>query len=335
MIQVAVSGIPRGYQFPKPDGNWLRDKHKKQIFSVSPEIELREIPAHRVEVQGKIEVLLAEGGNRVHYPGELDREDYRKFFTPSLKWVQLCSTGFRDNITEEIVDGRVTLTNAPGLHTIPIAESVLAAMLDHAKNLRQRRADQDDHEWRQLNNDELLGRTVLLIGLGSIGQRVAKLCQAFGMHVIGTKRRAEPVANTDVVFPLSELIQYLPQADYIVVAVPHTPATEKLLGEAEFRAMKPSLYLINVGRGEVINTAVLVTALRERWIAGAYLDVFVQEPLPKDHDLWDLENAFIVPHDSHSSPFIGDRIVGIFCDNLRRYVTGQPLQYVCEPQRGY
>jgi len=280
-------------------------------------------------------VVLAEGGNRVHYPGELDWEDYQKFFTPSLRWVQLCSTGFSDNITPQVLDGTVTLTNAPGLHTIPVAESVIAAMLNHAKHLKQRGIDQRNHVWNQLKSDELFRRTVLIIGLGRIGRRVARLCKAFDMRVIGTKRRVGLVENVDTVFSVSELTKHLPQAEYIVIAVPHTPVTENMLGDKEFKAMKKSAYLINIGRGKVVEEPVMIRALREEGIAGAYLDVFVEEPLPEDHVLWDLENVVIVPHDSHSSPYIGDRMVDVFCDNLKRYVAGEPLRNICDPEKGY
>ena len=136
-MRVVVSGVPRGYQTPRPDGNWLQREHRQRIEAFSPEIELVEMSQGEVhEVGGKVEgveVLLAEGGNRVHYGEELDWEDYLKFFAPSLRWVQLCSTGFGDNITPEVLSGDVVLTNALGIHTIPIAESVVAAMLDHVK----------------------------------------------------------------------------------------------------------------------------------------------------------------------------------------------------------
>ncbi len=334
-LNVAVSGIPRGYQFPREDGNWLRETHRKQILDISPRIRLVEIPAHQVkEVEG-IEVLLAEGGNRIHYPGELDRKDYEAFFTPSLKWVQICSTGFSDNITRHIIDGHVTLTNAPGLHTVPIAESVLAAMLGHAKNLAQRRIHQQAHAWRRLDNDELTGRTVLIIGLGNIGKAVARFCKAFQMTVVGTKRRVEPVENVASVFAADELMDHLPAADYIVIAAPHTPETEGMLDEAAFTAMKPSAYLVNVGRGQIIEESALIGALAERRIAGAYLDAFDQEPLDADHVLWNMDNVLIVPHDSHSSPYSGDRMVDSFCANLRRYLAGQPLQSICDPGKGY
>ena len=334
-IRVAVSGIPRGYQFPRPDLNWLQEKHIKQIKSISPEIELIEIPPNQVPDDADFEVVFAEGGNRTHYHGELDWEDYQKFFTPELRWVQLCSTGFSDNITPQVLDGSVTLTNAPGIHTVPIAESVITAMLDHAKRLKQRRIDQAEHYWNQLKCDELYKRTVLIIGLGNIGKRTAKLCNAFDMKVIGTKRRVEPVKNVDHVFPVSELIEYLPEADYIVIAAPLTPETRYMLGEPEFRAMKKSAYYINLGRGAVADELALIKALEENWIEGAYLDALEVEPLPKDHPLWDMENVLLVLHDSHSSPYIGDRIVDIFCANLERYVEGERLKNICDPKKGY
>ena len=334
-IKVAVSGIPRGLQDPRPDGNWLTLEHRKMLQGISPEVELHEVPAQKVRDNMGFEVVLAEGGNRTHYPGELDWADYQRLFTPSLLWVQLCSTGFSDNITPEIMDGRVTLTNAPGLHTIPIAESVVAAMLDHAKRLKQRRINQEGRIWRQLKNDELHGRTVLLIGVGNIGSRVASICKAFGMNVIGTKRRPEPLYNVDHIFPVSELTAQLRKSDYVVVAAPLTPETEHLLGEQEFRAMKPTTYFINVARGRIAHEPSLLRALEEGWISGAYLDAFETEPLPRDHPLWAMENVFLVPHDSHSSPHIGDRVVEIFAENLERYILGEPLLHVCDPRRGY
>lgn len=337
-MKIVVSGIPRGYHFPKPDGNWLQDRHRQQIRQVSTGVELVEIPPDQVgeaDLSG-VEIALAEGGNRTHYPGELDWDDYQRLFCPSLRWVQLCSTGFSDNVTPEVLGGTVTLTNAPGLHTVAIAESVLAGMLAHAKLLDARRRDQQAREWRSLRCDEISGRTVLIIGLGRIGFRVAQLCRAFGMRVIGTRRSsAQLPEHTDLVFAPTDLGSYLPEADYVVVAAPLTPETEGMVGERQLAAMKSTAYLVNVGRGKIIDEAAMTAALREHRIAGAYLDVFEEEPLPPEHPLWGLDNALVVPHDSHSSPAIGDRMVSLFCDNLRRYVAGEPLRNVCDPARGY
>jgi len=265
LIRVAVSGIPRGYQFPLSDGNWLKEKHRSQILSISPQIELVELPeaiVHGMKRVEDVEVLLGEGGNHTHYEGELDWEDYQKFFTPSLRWVQLCSTGFSDNITPEILDGSVILTNSPGIHTIPIAESILAAMLEHAKRLRQRRLDQVDRRWRQIYCSDLEGSTVLLIGLGNLGKRIARLCKAFDIRVIGTRRHPEPVPNVDLVFSPSELRYYLPEANYVVIIAPLTPETDGLIEEAEFRAMSRTCYFINVGRGKIVSENAMIKALR-------------------------------------------------------------------------
>lgn len=334
-ITIAISGIPRGFQFPRDDGNWLQEHHRSLIQSMSPDLELREIPAHRVTQADEVDVLLAEGGNRTHYPGELDWADYQRFFTPRLKWVQLCSTGFSDNITPQVEQGVVTLTNAPDIHTIPIAESVLAAMLDHVKRLKQRRDDQRQKVWRQLANDELFGRVVLIVGLGRIGRRVAALCKAVGMRVVGTRRTPGAVANVDAGFPPDRLLNHLPEADFVVLALPHTAHTVGLIGEPALRAMKHSAYLINVGRGSAVDEVALADALTRGEIAGAYLDAFLKEPLPEGHPFWNLDNLLLVPHDSHSSPKIGDRMVELFCANLRRYVRGLPLEHVCDPKRGY
>ncbi|MBC8223427.1 D-2-hydroxyacid dehydrogenase [Candidatus Bathyarchaeota archaeon] len=208
-------------------------------------------------------------------------------------------------------------------------------MLDHAKRLKQRRIDQGDHVWGNVKLSELYGSTVLLLGLGNIGRRVARLSKSFEMRVIGTKRRIEEVENVDLVFPPDELKRYLREADYIVIAAPLTHLTENMIGPEEFEAMKDSAYLINVGRGRIVDEAAMVEALGAGSIGGAYLDCHVEEPLPLDHPLWDMENVLVIPHDSHSSPFIGDRIVDIFCENLRRYLKGDPLQHVCDPARGY
>jgi phosphoglycerate dehydrogenase-like enzyme len=334
-IKVAVSGIPRGYHFPSSDLNWLKDKHIQQINAISPEIEIVEVPPDKVPDNNDFEVVLAEGGNRTHYHGELDWKDYQKFFTPKLKWVQLCSTGFSDNITPQVIKGSVTLTNAPGIHTYPIAESVITAMLDHAKRLKQRRIDQKAHNWNQLKCDELYNRTVLIIGLGNIGKRTAKLCKSFDMRVIGIKRKVEAVDYVDNVFPVEKLKKYLPEADFVVVAVPLTPKTKNMIGESEFRVMKKTSYFINIGRGAVVEELALIKALEEYWIAGAYLDALEVEPLPVVHPFWEMENVLLIPHDSHSSPYIGDRIVDIFCKNLERYVKGESLMYICDPDKGY
>ena len=337
MIKIIVSGIPRGYHDPRPDGNWLKEKHRKQLLSLSKDIELVEIPAHQLgeaDLSG-MEIAVVEGGNRIHYKGELDWVDYERLFVPSLKWIQLGCTGINNQVTEQILDGSVALCNVPGLHTVALAESVMAAMLEHAKNFKVRRSDQEKRLWRELKNDELGGRTILLIGLGGIGKKLASFCRPFGMRIIGTKRRVEPVENVDLVFPREDLAKHLPEADYVVMACPLTPETDNMIGYEEFAAMKETAHFSNVGRGKTVNQEALVDALANNRIGGAFLDAHSPEPLPNDHPLWALPNAFIIPHDSHSSPYIGDRVTNVFCKNLERYLRGEPLFSACDPRQGY
>ena len=137
------------------------------------------------------------------------------------------------------------------------------------------------------------------------------------------------------VFDVVERDDLLRESDYVVVAAPLTPETRYMLKEPEFRAMKPTAYFINIGRGAVAEEPALIKALEENWIRGAYLDALEVEPLPVDHPFWSMENVLLVPHDSHSSPYIGDRIVDIFCMNLERYVQGKPLSNICDPRKGY
>ena len=132
-----------------------------------------------------------------------------------------------------------------------------------------------------------------------------------------------------------ELKKFLPEADFIVVAAPLTALTEKMIKEEEFNKMKDSAYLINIGRGKIIDEVAMIKALQKGRICGAYLDCFVHEPLPPSNPLWDLENVFIIPHDSHSSPYIGDRIINIFCENLDNYLKGDKILHICDPKRGY
>jgi phosphoglycerate dehydrogenase-like enzyme len=155
------------------------------------------------------------------------------------------------------------------------------------------------------------------------------------MRVIGTRRGSGPVPNVDDVFPSTRLREHLPEADYIVVCAPLTVETEGLLGKAEFSAMKKTAYLVNVGRGKITDEAAMMMALENNRIAGAYLDCFAVEPLPVESPLWGMGNVFVVPHDSHSSPKIGDRVVAQFAENLGRYARGEPLLRVCDPRRGY
>ena len=255
---------------------------------------------------------------------------------PCLQWIQMASAGVEHALFPELVERPITVTNAAGVYAIPIAEHVLGMMLAMARGLPDLTLRQARREWKGFRGEELHGATVLVVGLGGIGREVARRCRPFGMGVIAT--RTQPYnsdADADRVFAASDLTAVLPQADWVVLCAPATPTSEQLIGAEQLAAMKPSARLVNIARGALVDENALIAALREGRIAGAALDVFEDEPLPEASPLWDMPNVFISPHTSGSSPRGLERTLDLFTDNLRRYLSGAPLQNVVDKHRGY
>jgi len=207
------------------------------------------------------------------------------------------------------------------------------------KALREFQAERrwpGDH-WSEYAGTELAGKTLAILGYGSIGRQLARVAQAMDMRVIGTRRSVgEPTQVDGVeVYPPDALQDVMARGDFVVVCLPLTPETAGAVGQAELRAMKPSAYLVAVGRGRVIDEAALLRCLREGWIAGAALDVFAQRSLPPDSPLFDLPNVILTPHMSGISANYYERMVTLFCDNLDRYLAGRPLLSPVDKQKGY
>ena len=292
------------------------------------------------EAQASLAALLAE--TEVLFTTPLMPPDLGER-APNLRWVQLTSAGADRLLDSPLVRGDVTVTTASGIHAIPIGEYVMAVMLAFAKGLPGAMRAQAERTWRPYLAEELHGKTVGIIGLGAIGSYVAKLAAADGMRVIAIRRSAagrktgretgDP--NVDELLPPSDLPYLLSQSDYVVIAVPLTAESRGLIGEPELRSMKPTARIVNIARGSVIDEAALVRALTEGWIGGAALDVFEQEPLPPDSPLWGMENVLLTPHISGGTPVYMERAVALFCDNLRRYLAGEPLHNVIDVHRGY
>ena len=223
------------------------------------------------------------------------------------------------------------------VHADALAESALAAMLSHAKRLPERRDLQQQRAWRELHCRDLRDATLVILGTGHIGNATARLADAFRMRVIGVRRteRGPALPHYDVVMSQRHLHLAFAKADYVLIACPLTAETEGLIDAAALTAIKPGAYLLNVSRGKVVREDALLHALASGRLSGAYLDAHAQEPLPMEHQLWDAPGVTIIPHDSHSSPFIGDNIVDLFSDNLRRYIAGEPLHNLIDRQRGY
>ena len=261
---------------------------------------------------------------------------------PALRWLQLTSAGVDRLLNSPVVQSRVTVTTASGIHAVPISEYVIGAMLAFAKGLPKAFRAQQERAWRPFWPDELEDKTVGVLGVGAIGARVVKLAKALDMRVLALRRSAErrmtgeeAGMEVDEMLPPSDLPYLLAESDYVVVALPLTPESREMIGEAELRAMKPNAVIVNIGRGAIIDEQALVRALKEGWIAGAALDVFQQEPLSGESELWGLDNVILTPHISGGTPRYMERAVALFCDNLRRYLEDEPLRNVVDPARGY
>jgi phosphoglycerate dehydrogenase-like enzyme len=260
-----------------------------------------------------------------------------------LRWIHAPTAAVHQLLFAESVNSDVVITNSTEVHGPVVAEHVMALIFALAKKipqaamLQQKRVWGQDAMWKEGPRlREIAGATLGLIGLGSIGRRVARMASALGMRVIGVREHVEKGKPEGVerVFPPSKLDELLKQSDYVVVAAPLIGATHGLINAARLAVMKPDAYLINVGRGPQVDAAALVEALRSRRIAGAALDVFDKEPLPPDSPLWH-ENVLITPHTAGLTDKLWQRHYDLFSDNLRRYLAGQPLRFVVDKHKGY
>jgi phosphoglycerate dehydrogenase-like enzyme len=257
---------------------------------------------------------------------------------PRLRWIQATSAGAGEQVQaaglgpEELA--RVAVTTASGVHAVPLAEFCVLGLLAVAKDVPGLVADQRSRTWPAVRRPtrELRGETLFILGLGGIGLEVARLAKALGMRTVGFRRTVtEPQPFTDEVHSAGELAGMIDRADALVITLPATPETRGLVDAGTIARMRPGLILVNVGRGAVVDEEALVEALRERRIAGAVLDVFAKEPLPRSSLLWELPNVLVSPHSAALSPHEDERIVELFADNLRRYLGGEPLRNVVRP----
>lgn len=250
-----------------------------------------------------------------------------------LKWLSVGGSGI-DHLGMWDPNG-LTVTNAAGVAADMMAEYALGAFLHFSLDVPGLQKDQSGSIWRPRKMTPLRGKTVLIVGLGSTGSAVARNAKAMGMKVIGTRARPKPVEHVDQVYARDALPTLWAKADYVVVSVPLLPSTAHLIDEDAFNAMKSDAVLVDVSRGGVVDQTALEQALRAGKIKGAALDVFETEPLPQESGLWHLPNVLISPH--CSSVFEGWEMASIaqFSDNLKRWIGGQHLNNVVDPNLGY
>ncbi|MGH7353515.1 MAG: D-2-hydroxyacid dehydrogenase [Candidatus Rokuibacteriota bacterium] len=250
-----------------------------------------------------------------------------------LEWLQVMGAGVDWALVPEL-PARVVVTRAPGVFGPWMREYVLGWCLWVTQKTEAYRAAQRNRRWIDAMLPDLLrGKTLAVVGLGDIGRAIARAARAFDMRVLGVSRSGRAAREAHRVYALGALRTAVAAADFVVVVLPLTGATRGLIGPREIAAMKPTAWLLNIGRGAVVDETALVAALEARRIGGAILDVFPTEPLPPDHPLWRLDNAVITPH--ISGPSTPEEIAPVFDDNLKRWLAGRPLRHVVDRRRGY
>lgn len=257
----------------------------------------------------------------------------------NLKWIQVMSAGV-NGLPENIVTSDLLITNASGVHPIPIAEHVLTFMLMFAHQFPTLMKAQQDSTWDYTYTkypiQELYEKTVAIFGIGRIGTRIAQLAKGFDMKVLAMVRdTSKKNQYVDEVFTKETMPAFLARADFVVNAMPLTSETKYFFNKDVFTLMKASSYFINIGRGPVAHEQDLIAALKNKTIAGAGLDVTEIEPLPSTSELWHMKNVIITPHSSGQTPEYMNRVINIFCENLKAYLEKKPMPNLVDKKRGY
>jgi len=301
--------------------------------------------SHHVGFQGTNEQekrwleLMSQAEVIFGYIGRSYLKDLPKL-APNLKWNQSPSTGigqmvYRGGLTES----DIVFTTAGGVHVRPLSEFVLMSMLMFVKDAFRMAEEKERHNWERYCGTELRDKTLAVISLGRTGKEIARLASCFGMRVIGTKRYIEGVEpkslNVKILYHWTDLHSMLSEADFVVLAIPHTSETEKMIGEKEFAAMKKGSVLINIARGTVYDELAFIRALESGHLAGAAIDVAAKEPMPSENPLWDMPNVIISPHSASTADSENLKLTDLLCTNLKRYLEGQPLLNVLDKKKLY
>ena len=326
--------------FPEPLVERLRALSPRLQIKVHPGRSAQDLPA---DLLPDVEVLYTL--NALPDPASV----------PNLRWMQFHLSGVDAIVDHPLLHTDVLVTSMSGASAPQLAEYALLGLLALGRRVPRMAADKAAKRWAEDRFDRyrpvgLRGATVGIVGYGSVGREVARLCRAFGAQVLATKRDLRNLSDDgyrlkDMGDPQAELVErlYPPQAlasmarlcDFLVITAPLTPETRGLIDRRVFEALKPSAYLVDLSRGGLVDHAALVEALSEKKLAGAVLDVFPVEPLPEGSPLWEMPNVLISPHIAGASGDYFERATELFAENLRRYLSDQPLLNLYDPQRGY
>jgi len=308
----------------------LSDKELGAIHTIAPHVDFVSTTTHEETVR---EIADADALFGHWVTPELVRR------AKKLRWIQVGYVGVEGIMFPELANSDIVLANARGTTGINIAEHVMALILAFSRTINILVKRQMEKVWESRANlpvIEIAGETLGIIGLGSIGLQVAKRAHAFDMRLLAVDpTQTEKPDYVESLWKLDRLHDLLRQSDFVAICCPLTPETKGMMGAAEFRVMKPTAFLINIARGKIVDQAALVEALRTKEIAGAGLDATDPEPLPQDNPLWEMDNVIITPHHAGQSPKAPGRVFDLFCENLKRFVTGEPLINVVDKTRWY
>jgi glyoxylate/hydroxypyruvate reductase A len=254
---------------------------------------------------------------------------------PRLRWIQAVTAGVDPWLASPDLSTEVTLCCARGSHRISMPENILGALFHLTKPYMPIALDQRESRWTKRMSVPLAGKTLGILGLGAIGQELARKATALEMRVIGTKRTPAPLAHVARVYAQEQTDEVLGASDFVLLLLPSTSETENFINANRLRAMKPTAWLLNFARGALIVDADLIAAVQSKTIAGAVLDVFREEPLPRTHPFWKTEGVLVLPHLGGGHPERSKDVAEIFADNARRFLAGEPLNAVVDRARGY
>src|SRR5687767_9897728 len=254
---------------------------------------------------------------------------------PRLRWIQAMTAGVESWLESPDLPKDVTLSCARGSHRISMPENILGALFHLTKPYMQIALDQRESRWTKRMSVPLAGKTLGILGLGAIGQELARKAAALEMRVIGTKRTPEVLPHVDKVYSQDQTDEVLGTSDFVLLLLPTTPETENYMNANRLRAMEPTAWLLNFARGALIVDDDLIAAVKSKQIAGAVLDVFREEPLPATHPFWKTEGIRVLPHIGGGHPQRNAAVAEIFVDNARRFLAGEPLNAVVDRALGY
>jgi phosphoglycerate dehydrogenase-like enzyme len=317
------------------------DPHQGPVFMVTPERFEAAARRHKALVR-RIALTFGEDASAFDVQMKtaevlvIGHFDGRGLATraPALRWIQSTNAGVED-VTAHLPPG-IVLTNASGVHGPKGGEFALTAllMLNHA--VPHFVTCQRERRWDQRFTSTIAGKTVVVVGMGALGEAVARQARRHGLRVIGIRRSGKRHPLAEVVYPPHQLHKALPGADFLVITTPLTPETRGLVGRRDLDLLPRHAGVVNLGRGAVLDQAALAEKLAAGELGGAVLDVMDREPLPPESPLWTTPNVIITPHCAVDDGLqYAARCLDIFLDNLRRYLAGQPLRNRVEPARGY